>query len=57
MRLEYDKFTVNDTDAAFKYWEVYDRTTNQKLDDNIWSYEKCAGTVTIKEAVPFHMWI
>ena len=49
-----EQFRVNDTEAAFKYWEVYDRTTNEKVDACKWSYDPEAGTVTIKDIVPFH---
>ena len=49
-----EQFTVNDTPEAFKYWEVYDRTVNAKVDESRWSYDKAAGTVTIKGITPFH---
>ena len=49
-----EQFTINDTEAALKYWEVYDRTINEKIDDSKWSYDKEAGAVTIKDIAPFH---
>ena len=49
-----EQFAVNDTEAAFKYWEVYDRTCNKKLDSDNWVYRKETGEVIIKTAVPFH---
>lgn len=49
-----EQFKPNDTEAAFKYWEVYDRTTNEKVDASKWSYDRTAGAVTIKDIVPFH---
>ncbi len=49
-----EQFTINDSERAFKYWEVYDRTTNEKIDVSRWSYEKQAGTVTLKGITPFH---
>ena len=49
-----EQFTINDTEAAFRYWEVYDRTVNEKVASGKWSYDKETGSVTIKEAVPFH---
>ena len=49
-----EQFTVNDKEAAMKYWEVYDRTTNEKVDDSKWSYNKADGTVTVKGITPFH---
>lgn len=49
-----EQFTINDSERAFKYWEAYDRTTNEKVDASKWSYEKQAGTVTLKGITPFH---
>ena len=49
-----EQFTINDTEAAFRYWEVYDRTTNEKVDNSKWSYDKAAGAVTVKNITPFH---
>lgn len=33
-----EQFRINDSEAAFRYWEVYDRTANQKVDREKWSY-------------------
>jgi len=49
-----EQFTVNDCEAAMKYWQVYDRTSNTLLETAGWSYDKENGTVTIKAAVPWH---
>lgn len=49
-----EQFTINDSERGFKYWEVYDRTTNTKVDAASWTYDKAAGTVTVKGIVPFH---
>ena len=49
-----EQFKLNDTEAAFKYWEVYDRTTNTKVEADKWTYNKEEGTVTVKDIVPFH---
>lgn len=49
-----EQFSVNDTEAAFKYWEVYDRTVNEKVASEKWSYDREAGTVTLKGITPFH---
>lgn len=49
-----EQFTINDSEAAFKYWEVYDRTTNEKVDDGKWTYDGEKGAVTIKGITPFH---
>ena len=49
-----EQFTINDSERGFKYWEVYDRTTNTKVDAANWSYDKATGIVTVKGIVPFH---
>ncbi len=49
-----EQFTINDSERAFKYWEVYDRTSNTKVDSANWTYNKADGTVTVKGIVPFH---
>ncbi len=49
-----EQFKINDTDVAFKYWEVYDRTTNTKVESDKWTYNKDEGTVTLKGIAPFH---
>lgn len=49
-----EQFRINDSERALKYWEVYDRTVNEKLDASKWFYNKEEGTVTLKGIVPFH---
>ncbi len=49
-----EQFRINDSDAALKYWEVYDRTANQKLGREQWMYDRTNGSVTICGAIPFH---
>lgn len=49
-----EQFKINDTEAAFKYWEVYDRTTNTLVDSSKWTYNREEGTVTVKGITPFH---
>ncbi|MBO5354179.1 MAG: 1,3-beta-galactosyl-N-acetylhexosamine phosphorylase [Lachnospiraceae bacterium] len=48
-----EQFKVNDSMAAFPYWEVYDRTTNELVSTEDWVYDPEEGVVTVK-AVPFH---
>lgn len=48
------QFTVNDSEESMRYWEVWDRTTEEKLSAGQWCYEKEAGNVVIQKAVPFH---
>ena len=33
-----EQFCVNDSEAAFKYWQVYDRTTDSVVSADKWSY-------------------
>ncbi len=49
-----EQFAVNDSAEAFPYWEVYDRTVNEKVKGESWSYDKETGTVTIRNITPFH---
>lgn len=49
-----EQFTINDSEAAFKYWEVYDRTTNKLIENSKWSYNKAEGSVTVKGITFFH---
>ena len=49
-----EQFVVNDSDASLKYWEVYDRTAEEKVDASNWSYDKASGSVTIHNITPFH---
>lgn len=49
-----EQFVVNDSEDSLKYWEVYDRTTEQKVDGSVWSYDKDSGNVKVKGVTPFH---
>lgn len=50
-----EQFRLNTSEEALQHWEVYDRTTGQKLPSGRWILEKEAGNVVIQEAVPFHV--
>lgn len=49
-----EQFKVNATEAAMKYWQVYDRTVNEEVAADKWSYDVETETVTIAGIVPFH---
>lgn len=49
-----EQFRVNESEESMRYWEVYDRTTEEKLPADQWVYEKEAGNLIIHGAVPFH---
>ncbi len=44
-----EQFRINETDASIKYWQVFDRTTNNEVTD--WEYKN--GVVTVK-TTPWH---
>ena len=49
-----EQFRVNDGENARSYWQVYDRTTDEELASEGWSYDEENGCVTIASPVPFH---
>ena len=49
-----EQFTLNDSEAAFRYWEVYDRTTNTRIPPVDWTYDSRTGSVTIHNIIPYH---
>lgn len=49
-----EQFRVNDSEASMKYWQVYDRTTNDLVDASKWSYNKEKGTVDVSGVTQWH---
>lgn len=49
-----EQFAVNDSDAVMKYWQVYDRTNNELIPPEHWSYDRQTQTVTISGVQPWH---
>lgn len=49
-----EQFAINDSGRALKYWEVYDRTANEKIENDRWEYSRESGSVTVRECIPFH---
>ncbi|MCR5214045.1 MAG: 1,3-beta-galactosyl-N-acetylhexosamine phosphorylase [Eubacterium sp.] len=49
-----EQFLINASDDSIRYWEVFDRTQDEKVDDSNWSYDKKTGIVTVKNVKPFH---
>lgn len=47
-----DQFMINDSPAAMKYWQVYDRTLNVPLELSNICYDK--GTVVLRNITSFH---
>lgn len=51
-----EQFSVNASEGAMKYWQVYDRTTNAEVSSDKWSYDAETETVHIHGISPFHMY-
>lgn len=49
-----EQFRVNCSKPAMRYWQVYDRTTNEVLSPRKWFYDASSNSVTITEATPWH---
>ena len=49
-----EQFRVNDSESAFKYWQVYDRTTDTVVEKDKWSYDHSTGNVVLHDITPWH---
>lgn len=49
-----EQFRINDSERAFRYWQVYDRTTDTLLDREKWNYDREKGCVVIEEPEAWH---
>lgn len=49
-----EQFCINDSDASLKYWQVYDRTSNEEISRDKWCYNKTTASVLLKEVTPWH---
>lgn len=49
-----EQFRVNDSESAFKYWQVYDRTTDTIVEKDKWSYDQSTGNVVLHDITPWH---
>lgn len=49
-----EQFRVNDSESAFKYWQVYDRTTDTVVEKDKWSYDQSTGNVVLHDITPWH---
>lgn len=49
-----EQFEINAGKEAMKYWQVFDRTTDQEVDSSKWDYISEEQVVKIKEIQPFH---
>lgn len=49
-----EQFAVNASEAAMKYWQVYDRTVNEEVPRDKWVYDTERETVKIAGITAFH---
>lgn len=47
-----EQFCINESEDSLKYWQVYDRTTNEEIPVEKWTYKD--GVVSIKKIQPWH---
>ncbi len=45
-----EQFKINDSKESFSYWQVFDRTTGEEVED--YSYKD--GKVTVRKTTPYH---
>lgn len=50
------QFRVNDGPAAMAYWQVWDRTAETLLPAGAWHWDAAAGTVTVEDPAPYHLY-
>ncbi|MBP5331501.1 MAG: 1,3-beta-galactosyl-N-acetylhexosamine phosphorylase [Lachnospiraceae bacterium] len=51
-----EQFRVNSSESALRYWQVFDRTADAEVERSKWSYDANSETVTINDAIPFHIY-
>ena len=51
-----EKYVIDTKHDARRYWEVIDRTTGQRVKPSQWTLNPRTGKVTIRGAVPFHVY-
>ena len=51
-----EQLKINDSKESIDYWQVFDRTTEREIPKEFWNFDEKTGTVTIKEAIPFHQY-
>lgn len=45
---------MNDSGQALRYWAVYDRTANERISTERWTYDSETKTLTVREIKPWH---
>ncbi|MBQ7064753.1 MAG: 1,3-beta-galactosyl-N-acetylhexosamine phosphorylase [Firmicutes bacterium] len=51
-----EQFEVNDSPESMAYWQVFDRTTEEEVPVEQWSYDRETGSVCIKGCTPWHQY-
>ena len=51
-----EKYVIDTKHDARRYWEVIDRTTGQVVKPSQWALNRKSGKVTIRAAIPFHVY-
>ena len=49
-----EQFKVNSSEVSMKYWQVFDRTANQVVPVEDWSYDEGLEEVTVQRCLPWH---
>lgn len=49
-----EQFVVNVNDDPKKWWQVFDRTTNEEVPRSLWDFNPKKGTVTIRDTIKTH---
>lgn len=49
-----EQFSINDSEAAMGYWQVYDRTSNTLVLNENWKYNKEESIVEVNNVIPWH---
>ncbi|MDF2485008.1 MAG: gnpA [Herbinix sp.] len=49
-----EQFKIDSSDAAMKYWQVYDRTIDREVPREDWCYEEGKDEVVISRSIPWH---
>ena len=49
-----EQFKINDSKDSLKYWQVYDRTTEQEICRDQWIYDRDSECIIISSIQPWH---
>lgn len=49
-----EQFKINGSKDSLKYWQVYDRTSNELISTNQWKFEEESGCVILEGITPWH---